>query len=129
MMSKCSRILHNGSQNHLKDRKRSATEQIEWEDQAYYFLQLSMFGAIMFVPGGHTVNQECCLSLYGIYVKQCKRNDQNTDGFFATLLVQKFLAENETPVATQLCYVPVSLRQTSPVKKKIENYLKRYLFE
>jgi len=57
-MSKCSINLHNGSQNHFKDWKRRAAEQIELEDHAYYFLQISRFGAIEFVPRGYMVNQE-----------------------------------------------------------------------
>jgi hypothetical protein len=34
------------------------------------FSALSRFGAIDFVPRGHTVNQECCVSLQGVYEKQ-----------------------------------------------------------
>jgi hypothetical protein len=57
-MLKCSIILHNESQNHFKDWKRRAAEQIELEDHAYYFQQISRFGAIEFLPRGYTVNQE-----------------------------------------------------------------------
>jgi len=69
-VSKYSINLHNGSQNHFKDWKRRAKEQIELEGHAYYFLQLSRFGAIEFAHRGHTVNQEHCVSLQGVYEKQ-----------------------------------------------------------
>jgi hypothetical protein len=70
--SKCSINLHTGNRNHFKYQKRSATEQIELEGHAYYFLQLSRFGAIEFIPRGLTVSQECCVSLQGVYEKQNK---------------------------------------------------------
>jgi hypothetical protein len=57
-MSKWSINLHNGSQNHIKDWKRRAAEQIELEDHAYYFLLTPRFGAIEFVARGYTANQE-----------------------------------------------------------------------
>jgi hypothetical protein len=38
--------IYTGGQNHRQDRKRSATEQIECEDHAGCFLQLSRFDTL-----------------------------------------------------------------------------------
>jgi len=70
-MSKCTLIFTVEVKIVSKTGKKEVQQnRSNWKTMLIIFLQLSRFGAIEFVPRGRTVNQECCVSLQGVYEKQ-----------------------------------------------------------
>ena len=78
--------IYTGGQNHRHDRKRSATEQIEWKDHARCFLRRSRFDILRVVRSNPTVNQEFLLTVVRRLRERVrkKRWDLETDHASAT---------------------------------------------